>query len=220
METPTLDEERALMRDGYHRIAGLDEAGRGALAGPVVAAALMLPLEDRDHEDILSAMAGVRDSKMLTPQARQALFPHILRFACAVGVGLVWQQEIDAFGIVAATRRAMTMAVRALPIPPDHLIVDSLTLPQVCIPQRVLIRADSSVLSVACASIVAKVVRDHLMTCAEATYSGYGFSQHKGYGTPQHLRALAELGPCALHRLSFAPLRGVSPTCAENATLA
>lgn len=220
METPTLNEERALMQHGYRRIAGLDEAGRGALAGPVVAAALMLPLDNQNHEDILSALAEVRDSKALTPRARQTLFPHILRLACAVGVGLVWQQEIDACGIVSATRRAMAMAVRALPVPPDHLIVDSLTLPEICIPQRVLIRADSSVLSVACASIVAKVVRDHLMTCAEATYCGYGFGQHKGYGTPQHLRALAELGPCALHRLSFAPLRDAASSCAESFALA
>ncbi len=184
-------------------MAGLDEAGRGAWAGPVVAAAVILPPEParlRRH------LAGVRDSKALTPAEREALFPEILRVALAVGVGMAGPEEIDAMGIVPATRRAMERALEALGVAPEALIVDALSLP-IPLPQRVLVQADARCLSVAAASIVAKVTRDRWMVEMDRVYPGYGFAGHKGYGTPAHRRALQEHGPSPIHRRSFAPVR-------------
>ncbi|WP_376791946.1 ribonuclease HII [Thermoflexus sp.] len=200
---PTLVEEAALWRRGYRSVAGLDEAGRGAWAGPVVAAAVILPPDPgwlRQH------LAGVRDSKTMSPAEREALFPEILRVAVAVGVGMAGPEEIDAIGIVPATRLAMERALKALAVTPDALIIDALTL-AVPLPQRVIVRADARCLSVAAASIVAKVTRDRWMVEMDRLYPGYGFAGHKGYGTPAHRQALRAHGPCPIHRRSFAPVR-------------
>lgn len=199
-----LEQERELWAAGYRWLAGLDEAGRGAWAGPVVAAAVVLPSEWDDTDSVLH---GVRDSKALTPHQREALFPLIHETALGVGVGMASSRFIDRWGIVPATRQAMAMAVRNLPLKPHHLLIDALKLPDVQLPQRDLIKGDAHVLSIAAASIVAKVFRDRLMVALGGYYCGYGFAAHKGYGTAAHRAALQRLGPCPEHRLSFAPLR-------------
>jgi ribonuclease HII len=204
MDVPTLDLELALLAQGYRFVAGLDEAGRGAWAGPVVAAAVLLPLERRDLRD---ALRGVRDSKQVAPTARETLYDVIRATALAVGVGVSAPQLIDRSGIVPATRRAMTMALSQLAVSPDHLVLDYIHLPLVPLPQTCLPKADAHHLSVAAASIVAKVTRDRLMVLLEGRYPGYGFAAHKGYGTPAHRAALELLGPVCIHRRSFAPVR-------------
>lgn len=201
---PHLREERALWRAGYQNVAGLDEAGRGSWAGPVVAAAVVLPNENRGLSRQLS---GVRDSKQLTPRAREFLYGKIHSVALAVGVGMVPQQGIDALGIVAATRLAMTRALDALGLLPQFLLIDALPLDYASLPHKSLVRGDNRCLSIASASIVAKVERDQLMRAMDEKYPGYGFARHKGYGTPQHRRALYRLGVTDIHRLSFRPMR-------------
>lgn len=201
---PDLDEELALRTIGYARVAGLDEAGRGAWAGPVCAAAVILPLERGDLPELLD---GVRDSKDLTPGQRDELLPVVREVAQAVGVGWGEPGEIDQLGIVTATRKAMERAVAQLGEQADALLVDHLRLPGLNTPQRSLPKADARCLSVAAASIVAKVERDRLMIALEEEFPGYGFAQHKGYGTPQHREALARLGPAPIHRMSWKPLR-------------
>jgi ribonuclease HII len=206
-----LEQERELWAAGYRWLAGLDEAGRGAWAGPVVAAAVVLPAE---RNDIDSLLYGVRDSKVLTPRQREALFPLIHKAALGVGVGMASSRFIDRWGIVPATRQAMAMAVHNLPLEPHYLLIDALKLPDVQLPQRALIKGDAHVLSIAAASIVAKVFRDRLMVALGDYYCGYGFAAHKGYGTAAHRAALQRLGPCTEHRMSFAPLRArVSAAC-------
>jgi len=201
---PHLQEERALIRRGYGRIAGLDEAGRGSWAGPVVAAAVVLPLEWRNLQVKLS---GARDSKLLTPRRREEVLEKVIEVALGVGVGIVSPRFIDERGIVAATRLAMMQALDALPMRPDYLLVDYLSLPDESLPYKSIVRGDNLSLSIACASIVAKVERDRMMIELEAEYPGYGFARHKGYGTPQHRKALMRLGLTSLHRLSFAPMK-------------
>jgi len=187
MDLPTLEAEERFWACGMQRVAGLDEAGRGAWAGPVVAAAVILPRGDGIH----AALVGVR----------------IVKVALAVGVGRGEQHEIDALGIVPATRLAMQRALSALSVAPEALIVDALSLPGVNLPQDVFPYADARSLSVAAASIIAKVSRDRWMVnVAEVDFPGYGFAQHKGYGTPQHQASLAHLGVCPIHRLSFRPV--------------
>ena len=200
---PGLEQEHELWAAGYRWLAGLDEAGRGAWAGPVVAAAVVLP----ERDDIESLLRGVRDSKILTPRQRETLVPVIHQTALAVGVGMASARFIDRRGIVPATRQAMAMAVHNLSLQPHHLLIDALRLPDVPLPQRALIRGDAYVLSIAAASIVAKVFRDRLMVSLGTCYFGYGFAAHKGYGTAAHRAALQQLGPCPEHRMSFAPLR-------------
>ena len=185
-------------------MAGLDEAGRGTWAGPVVAAAVVLPAGD---PDLLAHLDGVRDSKLLTPTRREELLARILEHALAWGVGVVPSGIIDREGIVAATRQAMRQALEGLNPPAEALLIDHLRLPAVDLPQHSLPHGDALVLSIAAASIVAKVYRDRLLQTCDRCCPGYGFARHKGYGTPQHRAALRELGPCALHRFSFAPLR-------------
>ncbi|MGD8464705.1 MAG: ribonuclease HII [Anaerolineae bacterium] len=206
-EAPTLTLETRLWATGHQRVAGLDEAGRGAWAGPVVAAAVILPA---NGPGILQHLAGVRDSKMLTALQRERLLEVIQGHAVALGVGVVPPEEIDRLGIVPATRQAMGLALRALSPPASYLLIDHLALPDISVPQHSLPKGDRQVLSIAAASIVAKVSRDRLMVELEAKYPGYGFAQHKGYGTPQHRSALADLGPSRIHRMSFAPLRVLS----------
>ena len=203
---PDLCEEFALHATGYARVAGLDEAGRGAWAGPVCAAAVILPL---DRTDLLDLLAGVRDSKQLSPARREALLPRILKVAEAVGVGWATPSEVDEVGIVPATRRAMARAVGRLDGQVDALLVDYVHLPEINLPQRALPKADVHCLSVAAASIVAKVTRDRLMVALDEDLPGYGFARHKGYGTRQHREALARLGPSPIHRMSWRPMCGI-----------
>ena len=199
---PTYAEEAALIESGYAIIAGVDEVGRGTLAGPVVAGAAILPLHPRG--DWLS---GVRDSKMLTPLQREASVYAMEAASVTMRTGAATSREIDSVGIVEATRIAMARAIEALPIRPQFLLLDALLLPRVDVPQRAIIKGDAKSLSIAAASVVAKVSRDAMMRDADATYPGYGFSQHKGYATRQHLDALEQLGPCDIHRFTFAPVR-------------
>jgi ribonuclease HII len=202
---PNMRQERALIRQGHALVAGIDEAGRGAWAGPVVAAAVILPVGVMR----MSGLCGVRDSKLLSPSQREALFPMILQGALAVGVGMASHDEIDGMGIVSATRRAMKRAVEALTTAPGALLIDAVKLPDVPLPQHVLFHADTRCLSVAAASIVAKVTRDRWMADLDAQYPGYGFARHKGYGTQLHQQTLAQLGPSPVHRMTFEPVRAI-----------
>lgn len=186
-------------------IAGLDEAGRGALAGPVAAAAVILPL---DNPDALAALSAVKDSKQLTPARREALYPLILQHALAYGIGLEPAEVIDEIGIMAATKRAMITAVAQLNPPAQYLLIDGrIRLQTIPLPQKAIVRGDDLSLSIAAASILAKVTRDRLMVELDPFYPQYNFLQHKGYGTAQHLAALAHFGPCPVHRHSFAPIK-------------
>jgi len=199
-EFPDLREEWALQKLGYSRVAGLDEAGRGAWAGPVCAAAVTLPLQRAELMDLLD---GVRDSKQLSPLQREELFPRVLEVADAVGVGWSSAAEVDARGIVPATRRAFARAVKGLSAGVDALLVDYMALPEVDLPQRALPKADLRCLSVAAASIVAKVQRDRLMRALDRRFPSYGFARNKGYGTPEHREAVGCLGLSPIHRLTW-----------------
>jgi ribonuclease HII len=205
---PNLIHERHLWGRGFRRVAGLDEVGRGAWAGPVVAAAVILPPGDLE---LASRLGGVRDSKLLSPPRREALMRLIAQYALAIGVGAMPPGAIDAMGIVPATRRAMHLALDSLASPPDHLLVDHLTLPDLPLAQISMPHGDLQVLSIAAASIVAKVCRDRLMDRYEALFPGYGLVRNKGYGTPEHRAGLQALGPSAIHRFSFAPLQALQP---------
>lgn len=196
--------EKELLGKGYRYIAGIDEAGRGAWAGPVVAGAVILPL---DNPEICLALVDVCDSKKLKPEERERLFELISSAAISWGVGFVPPERIDQVGIVKATREAMVLAISQLNPPPQFLLIDYLYLPEVPFPQEAVTSGDASCLSIAAASIVAKVMRDQWMVAMDKLFPGYGFSEHKGYGTPQHREALKKLGPCPIHRASFAPLR-------------
>ncbi len=199
---PDWSAERLLWKQGYPRVAGVDEVGRGPLAGPVVAAAVVFPKGFSARR-----LPGLRDSKQLTPAARERLAPRIRRLAEGVGVGSASPAEIDALGIVGATVTAMFRAVRELPVGVDHLLVDALPLDCDGLPCRAIVHGDALCCSIAAASIVAKVARDALMDDLDARFPGYGLARHKGYPTPEHLAALARLGPSPLHRRSFAPVR-------------
>ena len=199
---PSFIEEERLAEQGYRFIAGIDEVGRGPLAGPVVAAAVILPLN-------LDApwLPLVRDSKELTPKRRASLFPLIEAAAIAIGVGYTPPEVIDDQGIVRATRMAMRSAVACLPQPPDFLLIDFIALPELALSQRSITKGDSHSLSIACASIIAKVTRDGIMVELDEAYPGYGFARHKGYATREHLLSLRQLGACPIHRKCFAPVR-------------
>jgi ribonuclease HII len=196
---PTLLEfEEMAARRGYRRVAGVDEAGRGPLAGPVVAAAVIL--RPGNH------IAGVMDSKKLTEVRREVLFDAILEQALAVGVGIADHDLIDRINILQATLQAMRQAVADLALPPDYLLIDGISTIPVTVPQKTIKKGDSASLSIAAASIVAKVTRDRLMVEYDRQFPGYGFAAHKGYGCASHLEAIAHFGPCAIHRRTF---RGV-----------
>jgi ribonuclease HII len=201
--TPTTEHEQSFLAAGYSSIAGIDEAGRGCWAGPVVAAAVVLSAEALARPELL---AGVDDSKRLSAAARGAAYGRVLACAAGVGVGVVPAYLIDAYGIVPATRLAMLTALLQLPCPAQALLIDALPLPELPLPQLALVRGDSRCLSIAAASVVAKVTRDRLMLTADRAFPAYGFAAHKGYGTAEHQRALARHGACAIHRRSFAPL--------------
>jgi ribonuclease HII len=203
--------EQALRYYGFQRIAGVDEVGRGALFGPVVAAAVILP----ECLDELAA-AGLKDSKQLVREQREELDHKIRAIALAVSVAEVDAATIDRVNIYQASRMAMLAAVLGLAIVPDHLLIDAMRLDHPC-RQTKLIYGDALSLSIAAASVVAKVHRDALMRELDGIHPGYGLASHKGYGTPEHRRALVEIGPCPLHRRSFAPVREVDSDAAiEN----
>jgi ribonuclease HII len=203
---PSLSEECKLWARGHTRVTGLDEAGRGAWAGPVVAAAVILPPQLADQREVLEL---VRDSKLLTPSQRDVCYDLVLAHALAFGVGIVPAGDIDRIGVVPATREAMRQAISALPSVPDYLLIDFLRLPQVSIPQLAMPKGDRRCLSIAAASVVAKVTRDRWMVSLNERVPGYGLARHKGYGTSQHLAALRSLGPTSHHRHSFAPIRAI-----------
>lgn len=200
---PTVEHELHLRAQGFTRLAGVDEAGRGCWAGPVVAAAVVLRPEAIERPELL---AGVDDSKQLSATEREAAVQRVLALAEGIGVGVVPAYLIDAYGIVPATRLAMLTALLQLPCRPEALLIDAVRLAEIELPQLALIRGDGCCLSIAAASVVAKVTRDRLMQTAALAHPGYGFGEHKGYGTPAHRAALARYGPCTLHRRSFAPL--------------
>jgi ribonuclease HII len=200
---PSLQWERALWRDGLLSVAGLDEVGRGPLAGPLVAAAVVLPPRMRRA----GWLTNVRDSKLLTASQRESLDIRIRDCAVGFGIGVVSHEDLDAIGVVAATRRAMLDALMQLPALPQHLLIDALSLLEPALPQTSLIHGDARCVSIACASIVAKVARDAMMTELDGNYPGYGFIHNKGYCTAEHLEALGRLGPSPIHRRSFAPVR-------------
>lgn len=199
---PTLDRERRLWQTGRTAIAGIDEAGRGALAGPVTAAAVILP-PDTTHDGI---WAKVRDSKLLTPARRSAMVQDIEAAAFAWGVGHVSAATIDQIGIAPATRQAMIEAVNALTVTPDYLLIDWVRLPMLNISQESFAKADRLCISVAAASILAKVSRDNYMIELEKRYPLYHFASNKGYGSQVHRDAIESHGACREHRHTFAPI--------------
>lgn len=208
---PTLTAELTLARAGRRVVAGVDEVGRGALAGPLVAAAVVLPsvLEEETAAALAAALAGTRDSKRLTADDRQRLAVQARAAARAVGLAIVPAPVVDALGIGAANRLALRLALADLTLPADYALIDAVLVPDLACDQTAVIRGDSRCLSIAAASILAKVTRDDLMNGLAGRYPAYGFERHKGYGTAEHRAALAAHGPSPLHRRSFAPMRGM-----------
>jgi ribonuclease HII len=200
---PRLDFEISHWDSGEKLIAGIDEAGRGPLAGPVSAAAIILPVDP----SLCQTLNGVRDSKQMSPIDREYWADFLKREAVSFGVGFASPGEIDQFGIIPATRLAVNRALSAMAVQPQHLLLDYLQLPEVTIPQTSIIKGDARCLSIAAASILAKTSRDALMCEMDACYPEYGFTRHKGYATPEHLEAIERLGPCPIHRQSFSPFR-------------
>jgi len=200
LQSPEADEKSSFEREassaGARLIAGVDEAGRGPLAGPIVAAAVVLG----------SRIDGVDDSKRLTERERETLFEAITGGEHAVGVAIISAEQIDRTGIQPANYAAMTQALAALPMRADFALVDGFNVPGCPVPHRRIVKGDQRSWSIGAASIVAKVTRDRLMVALDAEYPQYGFARHKGYGTAAHLEALGRLGPCPAHRRSFAPL--------------
>jgi len=193
--------EQRLRAEGYARIAGVDEAGRGPLAGPVVAAAAILPWRCR--------LPGLHDSKVLTAEERERLYELIQKRALAIAVGIADARMIDRMNVLQANRHAMREAIEQLDPQPDLVLVDGEKLPGCATPQQAVVRGDHLCASIAAASVVAKVVRDRMMRDLDALYPEYGFRNHKGYATRGHRAKLLELGPCPEHRLSFAPVRSL-----------
>lgn len=205
---PTLKFENELWKSGLTHIAGLDEAGRGALAGPVAVGAVILPREEprtgRKAGKAIKYLGGVRDSKQMTPNQREEAAVRIREYATAWSVGLASAQEIDAWGIVAAVRLAALRALEELGMQPEYLLTDfRLELPELDICQTSMVRGDACCLSIAAASVLAKTVRDGLMRELDGQIPGYGLGQHKGYGTRAHRLALQRMGHSPIHRLSF-----------------
>lgn len=200
-----LQRERALRAQGFARVAGVDEAGRGPLAGPVVAAAACCDVELASGDACYDWTARIYDSKQLAASEREELYALI----CAddspfsVAIGSADHTMIDRLNILRATHHAMRMAVRSLIVPPEYVLVDGTLIPELDIPQEKVIRGDRTCLCIAAASIVAKVTRDRMMDAYAREYPAYGFERHKGYGTPEHLAALRREGCCAIHRRTF-----------------
>jgi len=194
---PTLEFEQNLWNDGFTRIAGIDEAGRGAWAGPVAAAAVILPA----NPSLTCTLNRVRDSKLMTPLARETWAPRIKESAMGWGVGFASAEEIDTLGILPATKLAARRALENMF--PDYLITDYLIFHEIDLPQTALVKGDQRSLSVAAASVLAKTARDAMMCALEVQYPGYGFARHKGYGTRFHQEAIKKLRRCDIHRKSF-----------------
>ena len=201
-QVPTYDEERILFDQGYSLVAGMDEVGRGPLAGPVVAGLAILPSDPQGEWVDL-----IRDSKQLTALQREEAAAALQTQASALEIGVCSPREVDTLGIVGATQLAMRRALDSVSLLPQYLLLDAFPLPDVDIPQKAIIKGDAKCLSIAAASIVAKVARDRLMCLEDEAHPGYGFARHKGYGTREHMRNLQLLGPCPIHRRSFAPVR-------------
>jgi ribonuclease HII len=201
--------ERALWTRGLTRIAGVDEAGRGPLAGPVVAAAAILPPRWAES-GLPRELHGLNDSKQLTAAQREQFSAYLI--ACGevqYAIGQVGAGQIDAINILRATHRAMNEAMAQLRPAPEHALVDGRPVKTMIVPQTAIVQGDARSYSIAAASVLAKVARDHLMVEFDRQWPKYGFAEHKGYGTEQHLAAIAAHGPCPIHRRSFAPLRPV-----------
>lgn len=201
-QQPDLSFEQALWQAGVRLLAGVDEAGRGALAGPVFAAAVILP----DDPACLGTLSGVRDSKQMTARQRTFWADQIKHTALTWGIGWAEAQEIDRIGILPATRLAARRALESLQIVPQHLLLDYLRLNEYGTRQTSLVKGDARCLSIAAASVLAKTARDAQMLAYHHQYPAYGFARHKGYGTQAHLDALAQSGACPIHRRSFAPV--------------
>nr|WP_156964471.1 ribonuclease HII [Methylocapsa aurea] len=200
MSKPDFSVERKWQKSGVWPVAGVDEAGRGPLAGPVAAAAVIL--------DPRNLPRGLNDSKLLTREAREILFEDIMARALAVGVAFASAAEIDSINIRQATFEAMRRALFALSIPPRYVLIDGNDPPpRLSCPGEAIVKGDGAIASIAAASIIAKVTRDRLMARLCARFPVYGFSQHAGYGTPAHLAAIAQHGPSPYHRLSFSPFK-------------
>lgn len=201
ISNPDLHYEREFWQTGFKYIAGLDEAGRGALAGPVAVAAVILP--DNDPH-LARTLNGVRDSKQMTARARARLAPRIKEIALGWGVGFATSLEIDSLGIVASTRLAALRALESLLILPDYLLTDfRLELPELDTPQTALVKGDQLSLSIAAASVLAKTTRDEYMRELDRHYSEYGFARHKGYGTLKHRKMILQIGFSPEHRKTF-----------------
>lgn len=199
---PDYNEESSLIDKGYSLIAGLDEVGRGTLAGPVVAGVVILPVNPE-----YPWVKDIRDSKMLTPKRRERILKDMEKDCLAIQTGSASAAEIDQEGIVKATSLAMKRALKSLPLEPQYLLLDAFPIPEVHIPQKAIVKGDVHCLSIAAASIAAKVFRDKIMVEKDKTYPGYGFASNKGYGTKEHLDRLSKVGPCDIHRYSFAPIK-------------
>lgn len=198
---PTFGEERKFLAEGYHLTAGVDEVGRGCLAGPVTACAVILPCNIRRPW-----LKEVRDSKLLTRGKREYLFSFIEETAIAIGTGVVEHDVIDSIGIGNASKLAMKRAIEELLPAADSLLIDYFKLPEVKLPQRGIVDGDALCYSIACASIIAKVTRDFMMLELDAKYPGYGLASHKGYGTKEHWRCITKKGLSKIHRLTFCHL--------------
>lgn len=202
-----LGEEQELFKQGYKIVAGIDEAGRGPLAGPVVAACVIF---SPDFDFSLSKLSFIKDSKQLNSRKREDFFSAIKDEASAVGIGVCDQFTIDRINILQASFLAMKKALGDLARKPDFILLDGgFPIPNLTLPQKAVVRGDEKIFSIAAASVIAKVTRDQIMREMHEIYPQYGFSQHKGYGTKFHLEKLREFGPCPLHRKSFAPVREI-----------
>jgi ribonuclease HII len=201
-EKPNRKEEKALNSKGYHRIAGIDEAGRGALAGPVVAAAVILP-ENADFK----WLAKVRDSKLLNGKTRETILVLMQEYQIEIGVGIVSASVIDNINILNATKKAMLLAVEQFNSPPDYVLIDAVVLPKLRTPQKNIIKGDRTCITISCASVVAKVTRDRIMMELDKEYPEYKFCNHKGYSTSEHIKCLQSFGASKVHRFTFGPVR-------------
>ena len=190
------DEQKIYETENIEYIAGIDEAGRGPLAGPVVVAAVIMPKD--------SMIEGVNDSKKVSEKKREKLYEQITNEAIAYGIGIIDQKEIDSINILNATKKAVTTAIASLKVKPDLILVDALTnINTLGVPYKSIIKGDAKEYSIAAASIIAKVTRDRIMREWDEIYPQYGFAKHKGYGTANHIKVIKEIGPCILHRKSF-----------------
>lgn len=197
MRNPNLREEKRLWREGYQNLAGLDEAGRGAWAGPLVGAAVILSPKIK--------IKGIRDSKLLTPDGREKLFLAITKQTLGWAIGIVSEKIIDKIGIQEANLLALKLALKKLRLKPDYLLIDYLEINS-DIPQKTIVNGDLKVCSIAAASIMAKVTRDYILSYEHKNYPLYKFNQHKGYGTEYHLKMIKKYGLCRLHRKTFRPM--------------